>query len=57
MLEAKRVQTHSVQDIKLTSVDIAFHSQQFQLLFKNPLVCTNNTSSALETVSDYYYYY
>ena len=35
-----------------TPVDIWFHSQQFQVLTKDPLVHINDTSCALDTFSD-----
>jgi len=34
------------------SADISFHSEQFEVLTKDPLVCTNDTLSAWETFSD-----
>jgi len=35
-----------------TSVDISSHSPQLQVIVKDPLLRTNDTSSALETFSD-----
>jgi len=35
-----------------TSADISSHSQQLQVLVKDPPLCTNDTSSALEILSD-----